>query len=162
MTQKRQHILQAARRCFLRQGFAATTIGDICAAAGVSTGAVYVHFKNKHEMFEALGSEAGTSALGRLEQVLSDPHATTLATLSGLAEGLFAGPGGLGDAQLDLQLWAAAIDDEQVRPGVLLAHQAFETAVEQLHEPFAHLWPQGRRGVVVEVDTAGQRQSYWR
>lgn len=50
----RQRILDAARDLMLRQGFAATGVGGICAAARVTKGALFHHFESK----EALGVAA--------------------------------------------------------------------------------------------------------
>jgi len=44
-------ILSAARRLFAVQGFEATSIDDIAAAAGVAKGAVYHHFDSKEAVF---------------------------------------------------------------------------------------------------------------
>ena len=45
-------IHSAARDLFAKRGFAATTIDDIAARAGVAKGAVYHHFGSKEEIFE--------------------------------------------------------------------------------------------------------------
>lgn len=47
-------ILDAALRVFSEKGFAASRIDDIAAAAGLSKGGIYTHFKSKEEIFEAL------------------------------------------------------------------------------------------------------------
>jgi AcrR family transcriptional regulator len=50
----RSVILDAARELFSHQGFRATSIRDIASKAGVSTGSVYHHFKDKEELFDTL------------------------------------------------------------------------------------------------------------
>lgn len=50
----RTRLLEAARDVIRTQGFAATTVDDLCKAAGVSKGAFFHHFENK----EALGVAA--------------------------------------------------------------------------------------------------------
>ena len=65
-------ILKAARAIFGDQGFAATTVDQIAAAAGVAKGAVYHHFAAKEALFEAvfdavsgdLVREVGAAAAG--------------------------------------------------------------------------------------------------
>lgn len=52
--QRRDHILDAAERCFVRAGFHATTIQDICREAGVSAGGAYLYFKSKEELIAGL------------------------------------------------------------------------------------------------------------
>lgn len=54
---KRQRILEAAGRCFARDGFAKATVEEIARQAGVSKGLVYVHFESKDELLEAVLEE---------------------------------------------------------------------------------------------------------
>jgi len=79
----RRHIIEAARRVFLECGVGRTSLEKIAAAAGVTRGAVYWHFKNKTELFFAMREDATLplldrvvfdgqdgDPLGRIEQVL--------------------------------------------------------------------------------------------
>ncbi len=52
--QTRARILQAAAEHFTRFGFEASSVDEICAAAGVSKGAFYHHFSSKQALFLAL------------------------------------------------------------------------------------------------------------
>lgn len=50
--QRKQNILEAARRAFSRRGdVAGTTIRDIAAEAGISEGIIYRHFESKEDLF---------------------------------------------------------------------------------------------------------------
>ncbi len=51
---KRRQIIEGARAIFLAQGFDAASMNDIARAAGVSKGTLYVYFKHKEELFEAI------------------------------------------------------------------------------------------------------------
>jgi AcrR family transcriptional regulator len=51
---KRRQIIQGARAVFLAQGFDAASMNDIARAAGVSKGTLYVYFKHKEQLFEAI------------------------------------------------------------------------------------------------------------
>jgi AcrR family transcriptional regulator len=51
---KRRQIIAGARAVFLDQGFDAASMNDIARAAGVSKGTLYVYFKHKEELFEAI------------------------------------------------------------------------------------------------------------
>ena len=51
---KRRQILDGARRAFLANGFDAASMYEIARAAGVSKGTLYVYFKSKEELFEAI------------------------------------------------------------------------------------------------------------
>ena len=50
----RDSLLDAAEQLFQRQGVSRTTLAQIAAAAGVTRGAVYWHFKDKADLFEAM------------------------------------------------------------------------------------------------------------
>lgn len=50
----RTAILDAALELFSHRGYGATSMRDIAATAGVSTGSVYHHFKDKESIFQAL------------------------------------------------------------------------------------------------------------
>lgn len=51
--EKRQQILEAAGRCFAREGFHGTTTAAICAEAGISPGHLYHYFPSKEAIIEA-------------------------------------------------------------------------------------------------------------
>lgn len=48
--ENREHILDAAQRCFARRGIDATTVSDIAEEAGLSRSLVYRHFANRDEI----------------------------------------------------------------------------------------------------------------
>jgi AcrR family transcriptional regulator len=50
----RQAILASCLGLFAKHGFASTSVDDIARAAGITKGAVYWHFKNKQELFQAI------------------------------------------------------------------------------------------------------------
>jgi AcrR family transcriptional regulator len=51
---RREHILDAAERCFARAGFHRTTMQDICKEAAVSPGALYVYFDSKEALIAGI------------------------------------------------------------------------------------------------------------
>jgi AcrR family transcriptional regulator len=55
---RRRAILDAALHCFVRQGYAATTIEDVLRGSGASVGSVYHHFGSKERIAAALYLEA--------------------------------------------------------------------------------------------------------
>ncbi|MEV5766555.1 TetR/AcrR family transcriptional regulator [Micromonospora sp. NPDC052213] len=65
---RRRQIVDAARRCFLREGFHRTTMQDVIAEAGLSVGAVYRYFPSKADLINAIAEEA----VGGAEVVLDD------------------------------------------------------------------------------------------
>ena len=58
----RRAILDAARRRFGRDGFAATSIDDVAVEARVTKGAVYHHFSSKQALFRAVYDEVEREA----------------------------------------------------------------------------------------------------
>src|SRR2546430_6168430 len=53
-TSRREAILAAALRCFVREGYSATTIEDIRRESGASVGSLYHHFGGKDRIAAAL------------------------------------------------------------------------------------------------------------
>lgn len=50
----RDRILDAAEDVFNESGYSNTTLNEIAEAAGVTRGAIYWHFKNKEDLFQAM------------------------------------------------------------------------------------------------------------
>jgi TetR/AcrR family transcriptional regulator, transcriptional repressor of aconitase len=65
---RRRQILDAARRCFARNGFHATSMQHVLREADLSAGAVYRYFKSKDEIVAAIASEI----LAELKQAVDD------------------------------------------------------------------------------------------
>src|ERR1700681_2622268 len=69
---KRRQIVEGARQVFMAQGFDAASMGEIARAAGVSKGTLYVYFKHKEELFEAI---VGQQCRAQAEQIFNlDPQ----------------------------------------------------------------------------------------
>lgn len=68
--ERRNQIGQAALRCFARQGFAGTSMADIIAEAGLSSGSIYSHFDSKAELLRfAVSSVLEDQFTGMLDEV---------------------------------------------------------------------------------------------
>jgi len=69
---KRRQIVEGARQVFMEQGFDAASMGEIARVAGVSKGTLYVYFKHKEELFEAI---VGQQCRVQAEQIFNlDPQ----------------------------------------------------------------------------------------
>jgi|EndMetStandDraft_6_1072998.scaffolds.fasta_scaffold16959_2 TetR/AcrR family transcriptional repressor of uid operon len=69
--QKRQEILGAAIRCFIRDGFRGASTTDICTEAGISPGHLYHYFPSKEAIIEAM-VDLGLARSGeRFEKILA-------------------------------------------------------------------------------------------
>src|SRR5580765_2856664 len=87
----RRTILAAARRVFAKRGVTRTTLGHVAAEAGVSRGAIYWHFANKIELFDAMREQVSVPLIDRTDYALlsddeSDPLAAVERFLSNLLE----------------------------------------------------------------------------
>jgi AcrR family transcriptional regulator len=72
---KRRQIIEGARAVFLPQGFDAASMGEIARKAGVSKGTLYVYFKSKEDLFEAIAEEQCSQ---QAEQVFELDDAITM------------------------------------------------------------------------------------
>jgi len=68
--QTRQQIIDAARGVFRRYGVAQSSLEQVAAAAGLTRGAVYWHFKNKAELFHAMRADVLEPLVDRVDAIL--------------------------------------------------------------------------------------------
>jgi AcrR family transcriptional regulator len=71
----RQHVVEVATRLFAGEGYEATSIESVLAAAEISRGALYHHFASKEALFEAV-----------LDSVEAQVAARTAAAARGIAD----------------------------------------------------------------------------
>lgn len=55
--QRRREILDAAQGCFVRKGFHATSMDEICSAAEISPGGLYRYFRSKEDIIAAMAED---------------------------------------------------------------------------------------------------------
>lgn len=87
--QTKKDILAAATRLFAEKSVARTTLDDIAKAAHVTRGAIYWHFKNKTEIFDALHEELHRPVLDVILEGLEKDHPEPLLQLQELCIHLF-------------------------------------------------------------------------
>lgn len=83
----RHQILDAAEAEFLARGVAHTRLQDVAAAAGVTRGAIYWHFQDKAELFNAMIERALLPCEGAAERALEVAGDNPLAQLTEMALG---------------------------------------------------------------------------
>jgi AcrR family transcriptional regulator len=77
---REQRILDAAANLFTHYGYDKTTVSDIAQEAGVSKGAIYLHFESKDDLFEALlMREIQKYTENWLKLIEADPRGGTMA-----------------------------------------------------------------------------------
>jgi AcrR family transcriptional regulator len=70
---RRQAILEAALDVFAAEGFAAARLDHVAEKAGVAKGTIYLHFKDKQDLFEQMVREAVFPVIARLEELAKLP-----------------------------------------------------------------------------------------
>lgn len=70
---RRAHVLASASKVFLAYGFAKATMDDIARAAEMSRPAVYLHFKNKTEIYRSIASDMLTLSSEQAKAALDGP-----------------------------------------------------------------------------------------
>ncbi|MFC7585865.1 TetR/AcrR family transcriptional regulator [Nonomuraea antimicrobica] len=107
---RRRQILDAARRCFIHNGFHATSMQDVLAEAELSAGAVYRYFKSKDDIIAATAAEALAEVASAFE---ADDGARPpdLDNIVDLVLGVGRPPlsGSQESAQLLVQVWSEAL-----------------------------------------------------
>ncbi len=108
----RQALVEAAMALFREEGLETPSLDAICARAGFTRGAFYVHFQDRDELVEAVMSETGRLLLGELLDV--EDVGTVVARFLALVQGgryPLSRPGGVPPSQL----WAACARSPRVR-----------------------------------------------
>jgi AcrR family transcriptional regulator len=116
---RRQQILEAARACFSRDGFHATTTADIVRESGVSQGTLYLYFQTKDDIVLALADDRhqGEAFLNALARSEPDP-------VQGLFLMIELYGRSLGDPRraemrrVGIQGWGEALRSERIRESV--------------------------------------------
>lgn len=108
---RRRQILDAARRCFIRDGFHATSMQDVIREAELSVGAVYRYFPSKNDLIVGITDELATGITNQLAGIAHRAE-LPLAEAMELAAGIVdanAGPDGA--LRLAVQVWSEAQRD---------------------------------------------------
>jgi AcrR family transcriptional regulator len=107
---RRRQILDAARRCFVRNGFHATSMQDVLAEANLSAGAVYRYFRGKDEIIAAIAGEAVAEVVGALDAAFGADDPPPLdEVLGAVFLAIERVDADQGFARLALQVWGEAV-----------------------------------------------------
>jgi len=130
---RRQHILDAALRCFSRDGFHATTTADIVRESGVSQGTLYLYFSTKDEIIAALAddrrqSNALIAALAEGE----DSAVQGLALLFDVYAASLSDSRRTDERRVGVQGWAEALRNPAIRASVTANLNAVRAEIVRL------------------------------
>lgn len=113
---RREQILHAAMRCFVRTGMERTSIADITAESGLSAGSIYTHFASKAEIVQATAHDLLERRLKAIADLVTEVRSPSPAQLlRHLADGI-----DRDEARVGLQAWAEATTDPAMR-GIVVA-----------------------------------------
>jgi AcrR family transcriptional regulator len=128
---RRQQILDAARICFLRNGFHQTSMQDVIAAAGLSVGAVYRYFRGKDEIVEAIAEQYATQLWEAMSALVAQdrPLVDAMRAAVGIVHSA-TGPDG--PMRLAVQVWSEALRDERIAATARKVYTRFRTTFVQL------------------------------
>jgi len=134
----RAKLLQAAREIVAEEGYAQTTMEEVARRAGMTSGAIYGNFKNRNELFVALGQAYWTpikpeikpgSSFAEMMRAMAEARIAAIPERRGAAAGRLTGMAyTLGDEELRAQVlevtarsydWGATWLSNQAEPGEL-------------------------------------------
>lgn len=132
---RRQQILDAALRCFSRDGFHNTTTADIVRESGVSQGTLYLYFATKEDIVAALADDRhqGEAFLNALAQSEPDP-VDGLRLMMELYGKLLTDPHRVDARRVGIQGWAEALRNERVRASTVEGLDMVRRAIVRLVE----------------------------
>ena len=109
-------ILDAATRCFAREGFYRTSMEDIVRESGLSPGAIYCYFRSKHEIVEAISAQRHASDSELLADFTSASNISEgLNRLSRALVRLLQNPKEKERRKVSIQFWAESLLDKDIR-----------------------------------------------
>jgi AcrR family transcriptional regulator len=130
---RRRQILDAAARCFVRDGFHATSMQDVFRESGLSAGAVYRYFPSKHAIVAAIAQEVLGEITTAIDQITATdpvpPLEEAMARVLVLADRL-TGPRGPG--RIALQVWSESQRDPLLADLVATAYGTLRSRFAQL------------------------------
>jgi AcrR family transcriptional regulator len=129
--ERRAQILEAARTCFIRNGYGHTRVDDIAKEAGLSKGGVYFHFSSKREIFDALleRQQAKTAAIVAEAQGAQGTVVEKLSRLGGALTRAFADAGDHG--KFLVVLAEMGIREDDIFKRVADAHATYVELIAQ-------------------------------
>lgn len=111
---RRQQILDAARRCFVRDGFHATSMQQVITEAGLSVGAVYRYFPSKGDLIAGIADQMAASIAAQLRSLAEAPDRSLTDVMEGAIGVVDANARPDGVLPVAVQVWAEAQRDPKL------------------------------------------------
>jgi AcrR family transcriptional regulator len=147
---RRKEIIDAAWRCFARDGFHATTMDDVVVASRSSPSVVYRWFRSKDELVSAVIVEALAGVVATMTEIRStEPPPSLPDALRRLLESALAqtAQGDQDLMALPLQAWTEALRNPEVNALVVQPYQELLDGLADLVKRH-----QARGNIGIEVD----------
>lgn len=113
---RRNQILDAATRCFARDGFHRTTMEDIVRESKVSPGAIYCYFRAKNDIVAAIADQRHSRESALLaELVKSKSVSEGLRQLASAFLDMLQDPKEKERRKVAIQIWAESLRDKHIR-----------------------------------------------
>jgi AcrR family transcriptional regulator len=112
LTARREQILDAARICFLRNGFHQTSMQDVIKEANLSVGAVYRYFPSKTDLITAIAEQVVGQIAATFDALLAEePPLPLVVALDRAVDLVTTNTGPDGVLRLALQIWSESTTD---------------------------------------------------
>ena len=143
---RRQQILDAALRCFSRDGFHGTTTADIVRESGVSQGTLYLYFATKEDIVVALADDRhqGEAFLSALAHSEPDPVQGLMLMIELYGKSL-TDERRLDQRRVGIQGWAEALRNPRI-------HASVVEGLSPVREALARLIDKGRQSGQIRPD----------
>jgi len=134
---RRQEIIEAARSCFLRNGFHQTTTDEICHEAAITPGGLYHYFGSKDEIISAVIEDSARTTVDRLRST-TEASGDVRSAVQALASEFFErarDPQVENRTRLDVEIWSESLRNEKLavitRASRALRRQWLESLISQ-------------------------------
>jgi AcrR family transcriptional regulator len=130
---RRRQILDAASRCFVRNGFHATSMQDVLKEAGLSAGAVYRYFPSKAAIVTAIAEETVRDVIRVIEDNTGvEPVPPLEDTMARVLDAVDAHTGPQGNARIAIQVWAEALREPALADLVQVSYARIRSSFVEL------------------------------
>src|ERR1700733_10395144 len=142
---RREQILAAPPRCFLRDGFHATSMQDLFAESGLSSGAVYSYFASKDDVIVAIAEENMRGVTEMITAAATQhPGRPAGAVLADIMDMVRAQDAETGLGKLTVIVWSEALRNAQLAA-------RFTDMITQIRARLAEVIEQGSQ--ILSADT---------
>ena len=134
---RRREIIEAARSCFLRNGFHQTTTDEICHEAAITPGGLYHYFDGKDDIISAVVMDTARTRVGRVKSLTDGAVDVRSAfrEMTAFFHQVIRDPDLDTRTRLDVEVWAETLHNDKLaaitREGLALRRQWLEALINR-------------------------------